>query len=73
MRAALTRQQVQAVIDQCADMAKDTPSCPPGCTTDHNQPKRGGVRHPEIDRLMVRHPHMFGGEHTHGNTHTYRP
>jgi hypothetical protein len=23
MRAALTRQQVQAVIDQCADMAKD--------------------------------------------------
>jgi hypothetical protein len=30
MRAALTRQQVQAVIDQCADMAKDTPSCPAG-------------------------------------------
>jgi hypothetical protein len=29
-----------------------TAACPPDCTVDHNQPKRGGVVHPEVARLL---------------------
>lgn len=51
---------------------KHRKNCPPGCNRDHGVHPKGGVIHPEVQRLMDNHPGLLGeqlgGEHPYGNS-----